>query len=126
MGNAQKLTSCICHIDTKNFLICEWVERDLVLLDRIDTLINMSNHLTKALQPPLFHRHSDFLLGHIPLMYSPVYQTTVGHITNHTVDLDLFVPQSFTTPLTAAAARVNAPIASDYLHSPYLRILGHG
>jgi len=104
MDNAQKPTSCTCHIDIKYFLICEWVEQDLVLLDRIDTSINMSDHLTKALQPLLFHRHADFLLGHIPPMYSPVYQTTVGHITNHTVNLDLFVPQSFTTPLTAAAA----------------------
>ena len=104
MGNAQKPTSRTRHIDIKYFLLCEWVERDLVLLDRIDTSINMSNHLTKALQPNLFHRHGDFLLGHIPPMYSPVYQSTVGNITNHNVDLDLFVPQSFTTPLTAAAA----------------------
>jgi hypothetical protein len=126
MGNAQKPMSCTRHIDIKYFLICDWVERNRVLLDRIDTSINMSDHLTKALQPLLFHRHADFLLRHIPPMYLPVYQTTMGHITNHTVDLDLFVPQSFTTPLTAAAARVYAPIASNYLHSPYLRILGHG
>jgi hypothetical protein len=104
MGKAQKPMSRTHHIDIKYFSICEWVEWDLVLLDCIDTSINMSDHLTKALQPLLFHHHADFLLGHIPPMYSPVYQSTMGHITNHTVDLDLFVPQSFTTPLTAAAA----------------------
>jgi hypothetical protein len=126
MGNAQKPTSRTCHIDIKYFLICEWVEQDLVLLDRFDTLINMSDHLTKALQPLLFHCHADFLLGHIPPMNSPVYQTTVGHITNHTDNLDSFVPQSFTTPLTAVAAQAYTTIASNYLHSPYLRILGRG
>jgi hypothetical protein len=73
MGNAQKPTSRTRHIDIKYFSICEWVKCDLVLLNRIDTSINMSNHLTKALQPTLFHRHGDFLLGHIPPMYSPVY-----------------------------------------------------
>jgi hypothetical protein len=126
MGNAQKPTSRTQYIDIKYFLICEWVERDLVLLNRIDTSINMSDHLTKALQPILFHHHGDFLLGHIPPMYSPVYQSTVGNITNHKIDLILFVPQSFTTPLTVAAARVYAPIPSNHLHSLYLRILGHG
>ncbi len=108
MGNAQKPTSCTQHIDIKYFLLCKWVECDLVLLDRIDTSINTSDHLTKALQPNLFHRHGDFLLGHIPPMYSPVYQSTMGNITNHNVNLDLFVPQSFTTPLTAAAARIRS------------------
>jgi hypothetical protein len=125
MGNAQKPAPRTCHMDIKYFLICEWVERDLVLLDRIDTSFNMSDHLTKALQPILFHHHGDFLLGHVPPMYLPVYTSTVGSISNHKVDLDLFVPHSFTTPLTAAAACVYAPIASDYVHSPYLRILGH-
>jgi hypothetical protein len=55
MGNAQKPTPRTRHIDIKYFSLCEWVERDLILLGRIDTSINMSNHLTKSLQPLLFH-----------------------------------------------------------------------
>jgi hypothetical protein len=55
MGNAQKPTPRTQHIDIKYFSLCEWVERDLILLDRIDTSINMSDHLTKSLQPLLFH-----------------------------------------------------------------------
>jgi hypothetical protein len=97
MGNAQKSTPCTRHIDIKYFLICKWVERDLVLLDRIDTSINMSDHLTKALQPLLFHCHADFLLGHIPPMYSPVYQTTVGHITNYKVTM-IYLFHSLSSP----------------------------
>jgi hypothetical protein len=43
------------HIDIKFFSLCDWVERDLMLLNCIDTLINMADHLIKALHPTLFH-----------------------------------------------------------------------
>jgi hypothetical protein len=66
MGNAQKPTPRTRHMDIKYFSICEWVERDLMHLERIDTSINMADHLTKALNGALFHRHADFLLGHVP------------------------------------------------------------
>ena len=126
MGNAQKPTPRTRHIDIKYFSLCEWVERDLILLDRIDTSINMSDHLTKSLQTLLFHRHADFLLGHIPPLYSPIYSKIVGSYTNHTIDVNKFTPHSFTTPITATAARVHAPLKEDYAYSPWLSILGHG
>ncbi len=66
MGNAQKPTARICHIDIKYFALCDWVECDLIRLERIDTSINISNHLIKSLAMILFHRHADYLLGHIP------------------------------------------------------------
>jgi hypothetical protein len=66
----------------------------------------MADHLTKALQPILFHCHADFLLGHVPPMYSPLYESIVGSYTNHSIDLDLYVPHSFTTPITTAATRI--------------------
>jgi hypothetical protein len=118
IGNAQKPTSRTRHIDIKYFSLCEWVERDLILLDRIDTSINMSDHLTKSLQPLLFHRHADFLLGHIPPSFLPIYSTLVGTYMNHTIDVDKFIPHSYTTPCTAAAARVHAPHRDDYASSP--------
>ncbi len=126
MGNAQKPTPRTRHIDIKYFSMCEWVERDLILLNRIDTSINMSNHLTKSLQTVLFHRHADFLLGHIPPSYPPVYSILVETYTNHTIDADKFILQSYTTPCTAAAARVYAPLRDDYANSLWLCILGHG
>jgi hypothetical protein len=104
MGNAQKPTPRTQHIDIKYFSMFEWVERNLILLNRIDTSINMSNHLTKSLQTVLFHQHADFLLGHIPPSYSPVYSILVGTYTNHTIDVVKFIPQSYTTPCTAATA----------------------
>jgi hypothetical protein len=126
MGNAQKPTPQIRHIDIKYFSLCEWVERDLLLLHRIDTSINVADHLTKALQPILFHRHADFLLGRVPPQYSPIYSHIVGTFTNHCIDIDRFTPQSFTTPITATAACVHAPLREDYIHSPWLHIIGHG
>jgi hypothetical protein len=105
MGNAQKPMARTHHIDVKYFALCEWVEWDLIHLERIDTLINIANHLTKPLSQVLFHQHADFLLGHVPPKYSPVYQhailTTYG---NHfEEDIDRFLPDSFTTPMTAKA-----------------------
>ncbi len=99
MGNAQKPTARTHHIDIKYFALCDWIERDLIHLERIDTSINIANHLTKSLSRTLFHRHSDFLLGHVPPKYSPVYQQAIT--TYHDCfdeEIDHFLPVSFTTP----------------------------
>ena len=90
MGNAQKPTPRTRHIDIKYFSICEWIERDLMILEHIDTTINMSDHFTKGLSRALFHRHADYLLGHIPPAYSPIYKSTVGTYTNQHVDVTAF------------------------------------
>jgi hypothetical protein len=126
MGNAQKPTSKTRHMDIKYFSLCKWVECNLMLLEHIDTSINMSDHMMKGLQTTLFHCHADFILGHNPLVYSPVYESIVGPYTNHMVDIEHFVPSSFTTPTTAAAACVHAPILSNNQHNPWLVIIGHG
>ena len=126
MGNAQKPTTRTRHIDIKFFSLCDWVERDLMVLERIDTSINMADHLTKALQPTLFHRHADYLLGHIPPTYSPVHKSIVGLLPNYTPNIDKFTPTSFTTPLTARAARMYAPLKEDFQHNPWLSILCMG
>ena len=97
-----------------------------MFLERIDTSLNMSENMTKGLQTILFHCHTDFILGHVPPMYSPVYDAIVGRFSNHTLDIDHFVPPSFTTPLTAVTAQVHAPILSDYKHNPWLVVIGHG
>ena len=123
MGNAQKPTTHTCHMDIKYFSICEWVDRDLMHLERIDTSINMSDHFTKALNRALFHRHADFLLGHVPPMYSPVYHAMVGMYTDQTVEFEKCVPESFTTPMCAAAARVHAPLPEDYADNPWLTVV---
>jgi hypothetical protein len=58
MANAGKPTSRTRHVDIKFYAIQEWVERDLVVLKRIDTKINMADHFTKPLPRILFYRHT--------------------------------------------------------------------
>ena len=82
MGNTQKPTPWNCHMDIKYFSICEWMEHDLMLLECINTKINMSDHFTKSLSCSLFHRHTDFLLGHIPPPCSPVHFYLLGTYTD--------------------------------------------
>jgi hypothetical protein len=73
MANAGKPTPRSRHIDIKFYAIQEWVERDLVILQRIDTSINTADHLTKPLSRILFYHHRDFYMGHVPATYSPRY-----------------------------------------------------
>jgi hypothetical protein len=55
MANAQKPTPRTCHMDIKYFALSKWVERDLMLLECIDTSINLSDHFAKSLQTTLFN-----------------------------------------------------------------------
>ncbi len=73
MANDGKPTSRTRHIDIKFYAIQEWVERDLVVLKRIDTAINMADHFTKPLPRILFYRHNDYNMGRVPPTYSPKY-----------------------------------------------------
>lgn len=66
MANAGKPTPRSRHIDTKFYILQDWVERDLVILQRIDTSINLADPLTKSLNRILYHRHRDFNMGFVP------------------------------------------------------------
>ena len=63
MANAGQPTKHTRHIDIRHFALLDWVERDLVILERIDTDKNPSDALTKPLARILFHRHYDILMG---------------------------------------------------------------
>jgi hypothetical protein len=54
------------HMDIQYNTLCEWVERDLVVLEPIDTSQNPAGHFTKNPPRILFHRHVDYIMGHIP------------------------------------------------------------
>jgi hypothetical protein len=49
MANAQKPTTRTRHMDIKYFALAEWVERDLMILERVNTAINTADHFTKIL-----------------------------------------------------------------------------
>lgn len=71
MANAQKPTARARHMDIKYRVLAEWVDRDLVRLERVDTTLNWADHhFTKQLGPLLFRRHVDYILGHVPPQYS--------------------------------------------------------
>ncbi len=98
MGNAKKPTARTRHIDIKYFALCDWIERDLIHLERVNTSINIADHLTKPLSWVLFHRHAHFLLGHVPPKYSPVFQhalTTYGNFFEEDIDR---LPQKHSQP----------------------------
>jgi hypothetical protein len=126
MGNAQKPTPRTRHMDIKYFLLCNWVERDLMHLERVDTKLNMADMFTKSLPRLMFYRHADYLLGHVPPKYSPVYSYLVGTYSDAVMDKDTYVPTSFTTPITAAAARISAPVLHEYAGTPWALVLWHG
>ena len=95
-------------------------------LERVDTKINMADMFTKSLPKIMFYRHADYLLGHIPPKYSPVYSYLVGAFSDANLDTAMCVPTSYTTPITAAATRVCAPLSTDYSGNPWTIVLWHG
>ncbi len=129
MGNAQKPTAHTRHIDIKYFALYDWAERNLILLKRIDTSINLPNYLTKILSHSLFYWHADYLLGHVPPKYLPVYWHAITTYGNHYKDIEDFVPETFTTPIRAPAARIFAPSIDDIRGRgnpyPWLLVLWH-
>jgi hypothetical protein len=125
MGNAQKPTACTRHIDIKYFVLCDWVERDLILFECINTSINLANHFTKIILHTLFHWHADYLLGHVLPKYSPVYQHAITTCGNHYKDIEDFLLETFTTPITARAAKIFAPSIDDIKGNPWLLVLWH-
>ena len=70
MANAQQPTRRTRHMDMKNFILQDWVQRDLLIFKRIKSSDNYADALTKTLPKDLHYRHNDYLLGkHIPLYY---------------------------------------------------------
>ncbi len=74
MAMAQKPTPRTRHMDIKYHVLVDWIERDLLQLERIDTTLNMANHFTKQLGSMLFHRHVNYILGKVPPTYSAVFK----------------------------------------------------
>ena len=65
MADAGQPTPRTRHIAIKHFALLDWVENDLVRLQRIATAINSADNMTKANPRILFHRHNDIIMGKI-------------------------------------------------------------
>jgi hypothetical protein len=94
MANAQKPTSRTRHMDIRYHVLCEWVERDLIVLERVNTTINEADHFTKLLSRLLFHRHKDYIMGHVPPEYSPAHARSTGQFCKHLIEM---IPDLYTT-----------------------------
>jgi deoxyuridine 5'-triphosphate nucleotidohydrolase len=70
MANAQKPTKRTRHMDIKVFALQDWVKRDLLNLQRINTSDNYSDAMTKSLGRTLFYRHMNFIMGRIVPAYA--------------------------------------------------------
>jgi hypothetical protein len=103
----------------------------------MDTTINEARHFTKILAWVLFHRHIDYIMGHIPPEYSPAHLRSTGQF--NTAKLQL-VPNTFTTKETmtlpisldisnesysiaAAAAQLYTPVYSALSDNSWTRII---
>ena len=110
MANARKPTTRTRHMDTKYHVLCEWVERDLIKLERVDTSQNLADHFTKQLGPNLFHRHVDYILGKVPPQYSSCFKRLQGILAEKSKNIQppvVPVPKAITKrPLAAAAAKL--------------------
>ena len=97
-------------MDIKYHVLCEWVEQDLILLSRVDTTLNMADHFTKQLGPTLFHRHLDYIMGHVPPQYRKHFKTLLGTTS---------IPSSTTsTPVLTSVPTIDqtANIAANLCH----------
>ena len=98
-------------MDIRYFALCDWVEQDLMILDRIDTSVNEADHLTKILDRTLFYRHVDHLMGRIPPLYSPCHDSSAWR--GQTVqNMDITNDDLVIKPVAARAAK--SEISMDY------------
>ncbi len=104
-------------------ILCEWVEHNLIILERVDTTINKAGHFTKLLSCILLHRHINYIMGHVPPEYSPAYEQSTGQLNKPTVKLTPYLyttkntlpvvikdePDKEYIPVAARAARIYTP-----------------
>ena len=106
MANAQKPTAWVRHMDIKYRVLAEWVNRDLVRLERVDTSQNWADHFTKQLGPLLFRRHIDYIMGHVPPQYSSQFQEVCGAL-KRDGQYKQHPPADPQRPIAAAAAKLS-------------------
>ena len=103
MANAQKPTPRARHMDIKYKVLAEWVERELVHLERVNTTLNLADHFTKQLGPMLFRRHTDYIMGRVPPQYSSQFRRV-----HETLSRERKPVGTTQGPLAAAAAKLRA------------------
>ena len=65
MAQAGQPTKRTKYVDIKHFALQDWVERDLLTMQRINTSDNSADAMTKATARTLFYRHNNYIMGKI-------------------------------------------------------------
>ncbi len=81
-------------MDIRYHVLCKWMDQDLIVLECVNTTINKADHFTKLLSRVLFHRHIDYIMGHVPPEYSPAYECSTGQFNAPRVKM---IPDLYTT-----------------------------
>lgn len=103
MANAQQPTRRTRHMEIKHFALLDWVERDLITLERISTHDNAADAMTKTLSKQLFERHFDTYMGIRIPNYIRSNTELVQYGTQHSHPL--FVPYTHNMDKTIPAKR---------------------
>ena len=122
MANAWKLTTRTRHMDIRFKILAEWVERDLIRLERVDTSRNWAGHFMKQLDPLLFRRHADYIMGHVPPQYSARFKDVHNILSRRQDTIRGNKPSGGRQPRDAIAARLSA--AWTQINTYYTAILG--
>jgi dUTP pyrophosphatase len=70
MGNAQQPTRNTRHMELKKFALIDWIQQDLILLQRVTSANNYSDPCTKPLGRTLYYKHFDYIMGRIRPTYA--------------------------------------------------------
>ena len=65
MADAVQPTPRTRHIDIEHFALLDWVEEDLIKLQKIATSLNSADNMTKQNSRILFHQHNNIIMGKI-------------------------------------------------------------
>ena len=60
-------------MDIKHFSLLDWIERELIIMKRINSLDNSANELTKILGQTHHYCHTDYILGNLIPLYAAAY-----------------------------------------------------
>ena len=65
MANARQPTRRMRHVETAQFAIIDWIEKDLLCLEFVESSLNCADAMNKPLSRIQFYKHFDRIMGRI-------------------------------------------------------------
>lgn len=73
MATADQPTKRTKHMDTKTFVLQDWLKEERLTMEAVRTQFNVSDHFTKALGRIKFYEQTDVIMGRRIPLYSPLH-----------------------------------------------------